>query len=172
VAAHDGIAVPVIGAKTWRVPAGAIRDAVRAAVAATAPHVRGEVTVVLVDDGEIQRLNRRYRGNDRPTDVLSFGISDTAGPGEAFGDIVVSVETARRQAKDYGASLVAEVRRLVVHGALHLCGMDHLERAEAAKMHGLTRRLLARLEAAHRSGRTRPTRGRSATVTTRRRARN
>ena len=93
--------------------------------------MRGDVTVVLTGDRDIRRLNREFRGKDRPTDVLSFDIGDGLAPGEPFGDVVISVETARRQARDYDAPLVNEMQRLIVHGVLHLCGYDHHERSEA-----------------------------------------
>ena len=121
--------------------------AARAALAAASPDIRGEVTIVLTDDAEMRELNARYRKKDRATDVLSFNIEDGMAPGVPFGDVVVSVETARRQARAYGAPLVEEMQRLIVHGTLHLCGYDHHERREAARMHGLTRRLLRDLRA-------------------------
>ena len=139
--------ISVRGAARWRVGRASVTDAVRAALDAGAPENRGEVTVMLVDDASIRRLNRRYRGKDRTTDVLAFDVGDGKDREEPFGDVVVSVETARRQAREYGAPLVEELQRLLVHGTLHLCGYDHHERREAARMHGLTRRLLAKLAA-------------------------
>jgi probable rRNA maturation factor len=133
------------GIRRWRLPAAPLREAVAATLAEAAPRVRGEVTVVLTGDRDIARLNRTYRGKDRPTDVLSFDIGEGLEAGEPFGDVVISVETARRQAREYDAPLVTEVQRLLVHGVLHLCGYDHHERREAARMHGLTRKLLRRL---------------------------
>ena len=141
------------GAKRWRVPAQALRRAVEVTLAKAAPRVRGEVTVVLTDDRGIARLNGAYRGKDRPTDVLSFPIGDGRDKGEAFGDVVISVETARRQARDYDAPLLEELQRLLVHGVLHLCGHDHHERREAARMHALTRGLVRALRAARSSAR-------------------
>jgi probable rRNA maturation factor len=132
--------------RRWRLPSSPFRHAVAATLAKAAPRVRGEVTVVFTGDRDIQRLNRTFRGKDRPTDVLSFDIGDGLAPGEPFGDVVISIETARRQARDYDATLVTEVQRLLVHGVLHLCGYDHHERAEASRMHGLTRRLLRELQ--------------------------
>ncbi|HME82595.1 MAG TPA: rRNA maturation RNase YbeY [Candidatus Eremiobacteraceae bacterium] len=116
-------------------------------LAAAAPQVRGDVTLVLTTDEAVRRLNRRYRGKDVPTDVLSFELGGGERPGEPFGDVVVSVDAARRQARDYDATLSEELLRLIVHGTLHLCGYDHHERREAARMHGLTRRLIKELSA-------------------------
>ena len=139
--------VAVRGAKRWRIDARPLRAAVLATLASAAPHVVGEVAVVLTGDKDIRRLNKRYRDKDAATDVLSFDVDDGLTAGEPFGDVVVSVETARRQARAYRAPLMEEMQRLIVHGTLHLCGYDHHERREAARMHALTRRLLRDLRA-------------------------
>ena len=141
----DGPQVVVRGARRWRIAEAPLRAAVIATLAKASSNVVGEVTVVLCDDDSIRRLNKRYRDKDDATDVLSFDVGDGLSAGEPFGDVVVSVETARRQARAYGAPLLDEMRRLIVHGTLHLCGYDHHERREAARMHGLTRRLLDEL---------------------------
>jgi probable rRNA maturation factor len=122
-----------------------LRRAVEHVLACTSPHVAGDISVVLVSDRTIRALNRRFRGLDRPTDVLAFPLGEGLTEGEPFGDIVISHETARRQAREYGAGLEQEVLRLTVHGALHLCGYDHQERNEAARMHRLSRKLLKEL---------------------------
>jgi probable rRNA maturation factor len=103
------------------------------------------VTVLFTDDQEIRELNRRFRHHDRATDVLSFhlqelqGEGDPAGRGAALGDIVISVETARRRS---GARrLPAELERLAVHGLCHLFGHDHRRKPQAAVMYALERRL-------------------------------
>ncbi|MCY3714389.1 MAG: rRNA maturation RNase YbeY [Gemmatimonadetes bacterium] len=87
---------------------------------------RAAVTVVLVDDPYIRKLNHKYRHLDRATDVLSFGMDDDPGSeGETLGDVYVSVDRAREQAERYHVSLDDELQRLVVHGCLHLLGYDH-----------------------------------------------
>ena len=87
---------------------------------------RGAVTVVLVDDPYIRKLNHKYRHLDRATDVLSFGMDDDPGSeGETLGDVYVSVDRARDQAARHHVSLDDELHRLVVHGCLHLLGYDH-----------------------------------------------
>ena len=102
-------------------------------------------TLVFTDDDEIRALNRDFRKHDRATDVLSFhlqelaGESDPAGAGVELGDIVISVETARRRAR--GKRLVSELERLAVHGLCHLFGHDHKRPAEAKLMFALERRL-------------------------------
>jgi probable rRNA maturation factor len=84
--------------------------------------VRGELALVLGGDRAIRRLNARYRGKDRPTDVLSF----PAGGGEAgLGDILISVPAAERNARRFGRPLSREIDVLALHGFLHLLGYDH-----------------------------------------------
>jgi probable rRNA maturation factor len=82
--------------------------------------VSGEVALVLAGDRTLHRLNRDYRGKDKPTDVLSF-------PGEeaGLGDIVISVETAERNARRLGRTLPQEIDVLALHGFLHVLGYDH-----------------------------------------------
>ncbi len=97
-----------------------------------------EVSVLLTDDEQIKELNRDYRGIDAPTDVLAFSQKE----GEAIGcetedgllgDVVISVETAQRQAEEHGHSLDQEIDILLAHGILHLLGYDH-EDPEDAKL--------------------------------------
>ncbi|HZY61648.1 MAG TPA: rRNA maturation RNase YbeY [Edaphobacter sp.] len=85
--------------------------------------LRGEVDVLLTDDGSLKRLNRTFRGKNKPTDVLSFPAAEN--PGGHAGDLAISLDTAARQAAVYGHSLRDEVRILILRGLLHLSGMDH-----------------------------------------------
>lgn len=84
--------------------------------------VGGEVSVVLAGDGLLRRLNREYRGKDRPTDVLSFA---GAGGEEGLGDVVISVPTATRNARRQGHTVPRELDILALHGFLHVLGYDH-----------------------------------------------
>ena len=97
----------------------------------------------LVDDNQIRKLNRIHRGEDRPTDVLSFPLAtDGDPPGERLlGDVVISIDTARRQAADYDAPLEAEINRLLVHGVLHVIGHDHGRADERKRMKAEERRI-------------------------------
>lgn len=116
-----------------------------------------ELSVALVGDDEMRRLNRDYRQIDRPTDVLAFPM-DAAGPEPMLGDVVISLDTAARQAAERGHSTAHEVRLLLVHGFLHLLGYDH-ERsaAEARRMFRVQRSLVAALAALGDRRRSTPT---------------
>jgi len=108
-----------------------------------------ELSVVLVDDPEMRRLNATYRHIDRATDVLAFAMREGDGSGlhpDVLGDVVISLDTAARQAAERGGTLEDEVRLLLTHGVLHLLGYDH-ERspADARKMFSRQRALLAQL---------------------------
>lgn len=121
--------VPVDAARLRRVLHGAAR----------ALRVRGELVLVLAGDRLLRRLNRDYRGKDRPTDVLSF-----PGPGgeEGLGDVVVSVETAVRSARRLTRTLPQELDVLALHGFLHVLGYDH--ETDDGTMDRLERRLRRR----------------------------
>jgi probable rRNA maturation factor len=88
---------------------------------------KSELSLSLVRDIEIRRLNRAYRGKDRPTDVLSFSLreGEFGVVARALGDVVISLETAKRQGRENRLTLGEEVNRLLVHGILHLAGYDH-----------------------------------------------
>lgn len=83
------------------------------------------VGVLLCGDERIAGLNGRYRGNAQPTDVLSFPAEEGRRGDPVEGDIAISVETLRRNAARYGVTVNEEMKRLLVHGLLHLAGMDH-----------------------------------------------
>ena len=100
-----------------------------------------EVSLVLANDEYILALNREYRGIDCATDVLSFAMNEgdepivLDGPEEILlGDIIISIETATRQATEYGHSLERELAYLTVHGILHLLGYDHMTEEEKREM--------------------------------------
>jgi probable rRNA maturation factor len=106
---------------------------------------RSELSIALVDDATIADLNERYRGVPRATDVLAFPLregDDDGCSGNLLGDVVISVETARRQARRAHRGLDAVVARLLVHGTLHLLGHDHERAGEARRMRAEERRLL------------------------------
>jgi probable rRNA maturation factor len=109
---------------------------------------RSSLSVTLVGDTAIRSINRAHRGKDAATDVLSFPLDGLASPQPAedapermLGDVVISVETARRQADDYDAPLQDELYRLLIHGLLHVVGHDHVRAVDRRKMEREERRL-------------------------------
>ncbi|GAC1415238.1 MAG: hypothetical protein NVSMB62_02470 [Acidobacteriaceae bacterium] len=125
--------------------------------ACDAVDLQGEVHVLLTSDAELKRLNRTFRGKNKPTDVLSFPAATEApdSHNSVAGDLAISLETAARQAAQYGHSLRDEVRILLLHGTLHLGGYDHeIDSGEMAEREAELRRqlrlptgLIARTEA-------------------------
>ena len=117
-----------------------------------------ELSLTLTTDRAMRKLNREFRGIDAPTDVLSFSQIEQAGiaapnprsvknsPGLPVGDIVISIDTALRQAREYRTSPSSRLRRLLVHGFLHLIGYDHERSAtDARRMFARERTLAARI---------------------------
>jgi probable rRNA maturation factor len=128
-------------------PVRPIQNAARALLRVLA-RPKAELSIVLCDDRFIHTLNRTWRGKDEPTDVLSFamGEGDDADLNpDLLGDVVISVETAARQAAVLGLGLPDELRVLLVHGVLHLLGFDHLDPADAVEMRAKEAELLAAL---------------------------
>lgn len=111
-------------------------------LAQKAVRLRGEVTVFLTTDKAIRKLNRQFRGLDKPTDVLSFPAGGPAAEATA-GDLAISSHTALRQAREQGHALGVEIKVLVLHGLLHLAGYDH--EADNGQMARRERILRARL---------------------------
>ena len=140
-----------------------MRDLVRSAVKAALEYMdfplKSEVSVMFTDDEEILELNRLHRGVDRPTDVLSFPLFEYDENGDIteddldfnpngemiLGDIVISLETASRQAQEYGHSFEREIGFLTVHSMLHLFGYDHMTPEDEAEMFGYQREILERM---------------------------
>lgn len=118
---------------------GAILEAQREASSGGA-----EIAILLTDDSEIRELNRTWRKQDKPTNVLSFPAPAGAA-GTHLGDIVIAFETVAREAKEEGKSLAHHLAHLAVHGYLHLAGYDHDTDAAAAAMERLETGILARL---------------------------
>jgi metalloprotein, YbeY/UPF0054 family len=107
-----------------------------------------ELSVVLADDALVHRLNREYRGKDKPTNVLSFALTEAEEPdaGEdapiMLGDVILAWETVAREAAEQGKTPSDHMTHLVVHGVLHLLGYDHETDDEAEEMEQLETRLL------------------------------
>ena len=126
-------AVPVSSARLARAASRALAAVGRAA---------GDVDVLVVDDAGIRRLNARHRGVARRTDVLAFPLETPDAALPLVGQIVISAETAARQARRLDVPLATELDLLVTHGVLHLVGYDDRDPVEAALMHGREREIL------------------------------
>jgi probable rRNA maturation factor len=99
-----------------------------------------DICVTLLDDKEMRKLNITYRGIRRTTDVLSFPQN---GPDPSlFGDIVISIDTAKRHARLYNKSIMNEIIKLIIHGVLHILGYDHKKKNDAIKMRVKEKELL------------------------------
>ena len=105
------------------------------------------LNVVFMTDGDIRKLNRRFKKTDSPTDVLAFGPGRAAGPDKKrkpsfLGDIAVSVDAAQRQAKEFNSSRKKELYLYVIHGVLHLLGRDDRSRKDFKRMERSQKRIL------------------------------
>jgi probable rRNA maturation factor len=113
------------------------------------PAVAGELAVVLTDDAALRALNRKWRGQNRATNVLSFPpqvMQWGHGTPRPLGDIVIAYETTEREARAQGKPFMHHLAHLAVHGYLHLMGYDHEAEDQAEAMESLETRILARLE--------------------------
>lgn len=141
--------------RLWPSPVGRIRNAARIALDMASRRSRKrlgatvELAVVLADDGLVRRLNRQYRGIDKPTNVLSFdgaaGEDDRASSLVVLGDVILARETVAAEAAVQGKTVADHAVHLVVHGVLHLLGHDHQVAREANLMESIEIRALARL---------------------------
>lgn len=128
---------------------------IKTAVQATLQHEQVDnvaLSILLTNDAEIQAMNRDYRGEDQPTDVLSFSADNEMTPPEMagyLGDIAISVPTAGQQAQKSGHDLLAELQLLAVHGVLHLLAYDHLEPVAKEAMWAAQTAVLTQLNLSH-----------------------
>jgi len=103
--------------------------------------------IIIVDNKTIHELNKEYRGIDRPTDVISFALEDDSSfvklEYRVLGDIYISIEKVREQAKEYGHSFLRELSFLTVHGILHLLGFDHMNKEDEKVMFKLQELILS-----------------------------
>lgn len=130
-----------------------LNQAVQEAIRQSEGPEEAEVSIVLSNDERIHELNLEYRGVDRPTDVLSFALQEEAEEepdivieDDMLGDILISVERAREQAKEYGHSFERELIYLAVHGTLHLLGFDHEEETEKQEMRSKEEEVMSELK--------------------------
>jgi probable rRNA maturation factor len=101
--------------------------------------------VVLSDDAHVWELNRRHRGKDKPTNVLSFSAPADFAPARTLGSVILAYETVIAEAREQGKTLGEHLQHLVVHGVLHLLGYDHEADREAEEMEAVERLVLASL---------------------------
>lgn len=138
----------ILTAPTWRKACpravALCRQAARAALAAGRRKPSGSLAIVLAGDGLVRRLNREFRGQDKPTNVLSFAERD-GGMAAGLGDVVLARGTVAREARAQGKALADHMIHLVVHGVLHLLGHDHVVRRAALRMEALEVAVLAGL---------------------------
>lgn len=105
-----------------------------------------ELSIALADDAKVRELNNQFRGIDKPTNVLAFPAEDESSEGSIMlGDIIVACETVKREAATADKTVSDHLSHLIVHGVLHLFGMDHQDDAEAEQMEACESRILARL---------------------------
>jgi probable rRNA maturation factor len=119
-----------------------IEPAVQAALSEVPDPNKGELSIVLSDDAQVQQLNRDYRGKDTPTNVLSFPMPPNTG---LMGDVILSFQTLVREASAQGKDFADHFVHLLIHGVLHLQGLDHQSDAQADDMEAREVRALARL---------------------------
>ena len=141
------VSIEAEGWKRLDDPAKLAGDAILAAIEAsgTAVGPRTEISVLFCDDAIIQTLNRKWRGIDKPTNVLSFPASHHAAQLGLLGDIAIAFETAAKEAAAGGISLRDHAAHLLAHGLLHLAGYDHKGTEEAELMEKVERAALSKL---------------------------
>jgi probable rRNA maturation factor len=141
----------IVEAPAWNALRG-VKPALRRAISAAAAPMQleeSELAIVLTDDAAVRKLNRRWRGSDKATNVLSFPAHGLVPPGSGprpLGDVVIAYETMAREAQEQGLPLTHHLTHLAVHGFLHLLGYDHESDTEAETMEQLERDILARLD--------------------------
>ena len=135
-----------VEAEDWTDAINDVEAVVERAAAAALGTASGGVVVLLTDDETVCDLNHRFRGKDRPTNVLSFPAADMPGvESQPLGDIVLAYGVCAAEAVEQNKTLANHLTHLVVHGVLHLLGRDHEDDAEAEAMEGEERTVLASL---------------------------
>lgn len=136
--------IQFINCKQWGINEGSLRKCAKKAEKFV-PKKKGDLNVIFIDDPYIHGLNKKYRNCDRPTDVLSFSYLNFISLKESglIGEIYISVPTAVKQAKEYKHSLTDELKKLFVHGLLHIFGYEHDTDEVYKKMAGMEEKILA-----------------------------
>lgn len=137
--------------KAQRWPVAFLRGVVVSTLKMACPD-SAEMCLTLTTDSRMQTLNAQYRGIDKPTDVLAFALEDgeqftlPEGMPRQLGDVIVSLNTTRRQAEEAGNSFQSELAWVVCHGTLHLLGFDHQTQEQLNEMRAYERRVLTALQ--------------------------
>ena len=105
----------------------------------------GSLTFVFCSDGYLRKMNKRFLGHDYNTDIITFALHPDTDK-TISGEMYISIDRVKSNASDYGVSFIAELRRVLVHGVLHLCGLNDKTAAETTKMRAEENRLMALLE--------------------------
>ena len=139
-----------IDCSAWQTAIPQIESVVRSAVAVACAQqggAKGSVVVLLADDTMVRDLNRRFRGKDKATNVLSFPAVrlPAGGPEQPLGDLALAFETMKAEAESAGITLSHHLSHLLVHGTLHLLGHTHENDADEARMMAMERAALAKL---------------------------
>lgn len=132
----DGLEI-TFSDKRWKLALPHIRAICRRAVSSVLNLKQCSVSIVFADDSFVQGLNRDYRGKDKPTNVLSFPLPEVEAPMRPMGDIVLAFETVVKESEEQQKTLEEHLTHLLIHGALHLSGYDHIKDDEAKQMEGL-----------------------------------
>ncbi|MGD9649375.1 MAG: rRNA maturation RNase YbeY [Dongiaceae bacterium] len=147
------LAIDIAATAAWKKALPQYKAIVRRAAQATLKALRlppAEISIVLTNNAQVQKLNRLYRGQDKPTNVLSFpqvsggniAMDKKHKPPLPLGDVVIAYPYAAREAKAQGKSLRAHTIHLLIHGILHLLGYDHGRAQEAKQMENLEKKIL------------------------------
>ncbi|MCH1569851.1 MAG: rRNA maturation RNase YbeY [Longimicrobiales bacterium] len=138
---RDGVVITVNAEDVTPTVVEMIERGVRAALSNEGAS-QAEVSVTLLDDSGIEKMNATYLDRDRPTDVIAFSLG---GPGDVLGDVYIGFAQAERQSAEHGEAIGIELLRLAIHGTLHVLGYDHPDGPERwdSSMFSLQERLLA-----------------------------
>ncbi|MFO7888003.1 MAG: rRNA maturation RNase YbeY [Eubacteriales bacterium] len=125
---------------------GLIEKAVEACLIEENKNSKVEISISFVNNKEIKELNKKYRGKDYPTDVLSFPLNEEVEGLIILGDIIVSIEKVMQQSEEYNHSFERELTYLIIHGMFHLLGYDHLIEEDKKIMRGKEKKIVKELE--------------------------
>ncbi len=123
-----------------------IETAIEACLIEEKKNSKVEISISFVNNKEIKELNKKYRGKDYPTDVLSFPLNEEVEGLIILGDIIVSIDKVIQQSEEYNHSFERELTYLIIHGMFHLLGYDHLIEEDKKIMRGKEKKIVKELE--------------------------